>query len=251
MFLGIDNLKHFVLNLCRYTIPYTLLFITMCFYTYYYQLKRLIATNWVKIMAAAALCIFCFGRNIRLQLIIDEPAAATHFSQPMTNSLLSIIDNGKNFTESGNHATKLLLQTKTNTKNAYIQRFSKVAQGEQQKFGIPASVLLASAMIQSCAGQTTLAASHNNHFALPCNKALGDQSVTIGGQCYRKYPSAWSSFRGFDVYVMDEIGNDIKQLIGKDAQTWARYLSDKHLVSVPANDLLQVIRYHSLDVLDR
>jgi Mannosyl-glycoprotein endo-beta-N-acetylglucosaminidase len=224
----------------------------MRFYTYYYQLKRLITTNWVKIAAAAALCIFCFGRNIRLQLIIDEPDFATHSStQPISNTLLSIIDNGKNFMEKGNNSTKLLLQANKSTKNAYIQRFSKVTKGEQKKFGIPASVLLASAMIQSCAGQTTLAATHNNHFALHCHKALGDQSVTIGKQCYRKYPSAWSSFREFGVYITDEAGTDIKQLIGKDAPTWARYLSDKQLVQVPANDLLQVIRYHSLDVLDR
>jgi Mannosyl-glycoprotein endo-beta-N-acetylglucosaminidase len=224
----------------------------MRFYTYYYQLKRLIATNWVKIAMAAVLCIFCFGRNIRLQLIIDEPNVAAHSSTiPISNTLLSIIDNGKKFIEKGNNSTKLLLQTKISTKNAYIERFSKVAKGEQKKFGIPASVLLASAMVQSCAGQTTLATAHNNHFALRCNKALGDQSVTIARQCYRKYPSAWSSFREFGVYITDEAGADIKQLIGKDATTWARYLSDKQLVQVPANDLLQVIRYHSLDVLDR
>jgi len=44
----------------------------------------------------------------------------------------------------------------------FLQRFGKVAAGEQEKFGIPASVLLACAYVNSFSGKRNWAMEHHN-----------------------------------------------------------------------------------------
>lgn len=77
----------------------------------------------------------------------------------------------------------------------FLTRFSKVVQTEQGKFGIPASVLLALAYVNSFAGKRALSRTHFNYFALPCGAGWDGRKVEIGSYCYRKYETAWESFR--------------------------------------------------------
>lgn len=54
------------------------------------------------------------------------------------------------------------------TAKAYIQRFARIAQAEQKKFGVPASISLAQGLIESRAGNSKLAVNNNNHFGMKC-----------------------------------------------------------------------------------
>ncbi|MFN7327564.1 MAG: glucosaminidase domain-containing protein [Chitinophagales bacterium] len=78
---------------------------------------------------------------------------------------------------------------------AFLKRFSKVVQTEQTKYGIPASVLLALAYVNSFSGQRALTRTHHNYFALQCGSGWEGKKVEIGTYCYRKYETAWESFR--------------------------------------------------------
>lgn len=64
---------------------------------------------------------------------------------------------------------------------AYVDRFARVAQTEEHKYGIPKAAKLAMAILESDAGQSNAARDRNNHFA-----------ATDGN---RYYDNAWSSWR--------------------------------------------------------
>ena len=64
---------------------------------------------------------------------------------------------------------------------AYINRFEKVAQGEEVKFNVPAPANMALAILNSNAGQNTAAKRDNNHFG----------TITSGDY----YENAWTNWR--------------------------------------------------------
>ncbi len=86
-------------------------------------------------------------------------------------------------------------------KRAYLTRFAQVAQGEQKKYGVPASVLLATAMLMSQAGSSEPARKGNNHFALHCTQDWKGESGQYSGVCLRHYANAWTSFRDCSLFL--------------------------------------------------
>ena len=93
------------------------------------------------------------------------------------------------------------------TKHEYLKRFAKVAKAEQERFNIPASVILATALYQSTAGTRDLAVQANNHFALPCSSDWRSACKSYHGDSFRKYESAWSSYRDFSKYLDSNYSN--------------------------------------------
>ena len=93
------------------------------------------------------------------------------------------------------------------TKHEYLRRFAKVAEAEQQRFEIPASVILAAALYQSAAGTRDMAVQANNHFALPCSVDWRSACKSYHGESVRKYESAWSSYRDFSHFLDSNYAN--------------------------------------------
>lgn len=54
------------------------------------------------------------------------------------------------------------------TTKAYIAKFAGIARNDMQKFGVPASISLAQGLIESRAGNSSLAVKNNNHFGMKC-----------------------------------------------------------------------------------
>jgi flagellum-specific peptidoglycan hydrolase FlgJ len=95
--------------------------------------------------------------------------------------------------ELGRHAQKI--------RDEYINRYAKLAQTEQKKYGIPASVSLGLAILNSDFGHSQAAKEGNNHFGIKCHensirmgKGMVGQSVN-NDICYTSYESAWVAFR--------------------------------------------------------
>lgn len=92
--------------------------------------------------------------------------------------------------------------------SAYIERFSKVAQSEMQMFGIPASIKLAQGLLESNNGKSRLAAENFNHFGLKCfSKSCkkghcSNHSDDSHKDFFRKYQSAWESWRDHSQFLM-------------------------------------------------
>ncbi len=87
------------------------------------------------------------------------------------------------------------------TRRAYLSRFARVAQGEQKKYGVPSSVLLATALLMSQAGESEAARKGNNHFALHCSPDWQGESGQYSGACLRHYENAWTSFRDCSLFL--------------------------------------------------
>ena len=77
--------------------------------------------------------------------------------------------------------------------NAYINRFARVAQTEEEKYQIPAAAKLAMAILESDAGQATAAIQDNNHFAASLPAEYYDNAWTSwrthSQQLEQRYPS--------------------------------------------------------------
>jgi flagellum-specific peptidoglycan hydrolase FlgJ len=133
-------------------------------------------------------------------------------------------------------------------KIAFVKRFGKVARDEQAKFNIPASLILAEAMIQSSVGERDLAKSHNNFFALPCGRHWKGETIEEGAICYRKYGSAWESFRNHSEFIIKSL--DAPK--SRDYKAWAAALSETFSTKEEYTQLLiEVIEKYDLYLLDK
>ena len=138
------------------------------------------------------------------------------------------------------------------TKEAYLKRFAHVAINEQKKFNIPASVILANALLHSCSGKSNLAQQANNHFAVICGSDWNHSSVDSNGKCYRNYETAWMSFRNHSEYITSRKFEDLKNLGTSDYKAWAKGL-EKNKFSTERNlssSLIRIIEQYSLNDLD-
>jgi len=109
---------------------------------------------------------------------------------------------------------------------AFIRRFSNVAQAEQDKFGIPASVTLASALLHGQAGDAPAAKTYLNYFALGCEVDWSGPTGRVNGQCVRAYENAWTSFRDHSLYVTSGKFAAMTQFSETDYRRWAAGLEE-------------------------
>lgn len=118
----------------------------------------------------------------------------------------------------------------------YLDRFAQVAQTEMTKFGIPASIKMAQAILESRAGQAMEAKVDNNHFGKP-----------LAGQ---PYESAWRNWREHSLLLVNRYPDLRKH--GKDFRAWARGLEKAGYRKGEnyANQLLEIIDRFHLEQLD-
>lgn len=135
---------------------------------------------------------------------------------------------------------------------AYIRRFSHVAQAEQVKFGIPASIILANSLYQSQAGQKEYSKKGNNHFGLPCTEDWLGESGQYQGDCLRHYENAWTSFRDHSFFITTGRFASLNQLRNKSYKVWAKSLEKSGFRDQPglAEELIRIIQKYQLDRLD-
>lgn len=87
----------------------------------------------------------------------------------------------------------------------YINTYKEVAQSNMKKYGIPASIILGQAILESGAGTGALSAQANNHFGIKCHKDWLGESVRYDddsiAECFRKYDMAANSFRDHSLFL--------------------------------------------------
>ena len=91
----------------------------------------------------------------------------------------------------------------------YITRFKDVAIQEQKKYGIPASITLAQGLLESAAGQSTMAIKDNNHFGIKCTqKCLGCRCANYADDdiydMFRIFETAWESYREHSKILLND-----------------------------------------------
>jgi hypothetical protein len=81
----------------------------------------------------------------------------------------------------------------------YINQYKEIAVQEMERRGIPASVTLAQAILESQAGQSRLALISNNHFGIKCKPEWTGATVfeddDARNECFRSYSTVLDSYR--------------------------------------------------------
>lgn len=141
-------------------------------------------------------------------------------------------------------------------RQAYIRRFAPLAVAEMKGFGVPASITLAQGLLESRAGQSSLATKANNHFGIKCfsrNCKKGhclNFSDDTHKDFFMRYSSAWASFRAHSKLLS---GGRYAGLKGKGYEGWANGLKKLGYATDPryAEALIKLIRLYGLDRLDK
>ena len=117
-----------------------------------------------------------------------------------------------------------------NPQLSYIEKYAPLAIAEMQRTGVPASITLAQALVESGAGRSVLAVQANNHFGLKCHGTDWDGDTFFkdddkAKECFRAYPSAEDSFRAHSDFLRGrERYQSLFELEPTDYKAWARGL---------------------------
>jgi flagellum-specific peptidoglycan hydrolase FlgJ len=209
--------------------------------------SRFVRDNWFKLLLVVLAIYVFFQKDLSFQVQLNAPAAPgpaapptqvdgsgkrEKMSQRKQKASASEEKEGlfdlTSALQSGNRKSApldALEQLGEDEKMAYLKRFARVALSEQQKFGVPASIILANALLHSTSGQAAWASSGNNHFALPCTESWTGESGLYQGQCLRHYENAWTSFRDHSLYLRKEWSDQLPFDRGASHKEWATALA--------------------------
>lgn len=138
----------------------------------------------------------------------------------------------------------------------YIDRYSKTAVAEMYRSGVPASITLAQGMLESSNGQSELAVKGNNHFGIKCHDWTGAKvyhNDDRRNECFRKYDSAWESFRDHSDFLRyRDRYKSLFDLKITDYKGWAYGLKHAGYATDPAypKKLIKLIEDYGLDRFD-
>ena len=209
--------------------------------------------HWAKVLAIAFCAYLAAERNLTLQLELSTSRPAIELSRSAEEPNVP----------ASKPQTVAVAQTTDpeaqQLQRAYVQRFKKVAQAEMEKFGIPASIKLAQGLLESQAGESSLATRNNNHFGIKCfSRKCTD------GHCrnftddshkdfFRIYKSAWESYRAHSFLLKrEERYQQLFRLPPDDYRAWAKGLSAAGYATDPqyAQKLIRLIEGLQLQRFD-
>ena len=99
----------------------------------------------------------------------------------------------------------LTLTAQRITPEEYIQTYKDIAIREMKNHKIPASITLAQGLLESGAGNSSLARNAKNHFGIKCHKGWDGDTYYMDddekNECFRKYDNVEESFRDHSVFL--------------------------------------------------
>ncbi|MFM2258701.1 MAG: hypothetical protein RLZZ424_634 [Bacteroidota bacterium] len=109
---------------------------------------------------------------------------------------------------------------------AYIAQYKAIAMKEMKRTGVPASITLAQAILESNSGESNLAKKHNNHFGIKCKSdwtgAKTYQDDDAKQECFRAYETAEVSFKDHSNFLKNRPNYvDLFLLDPVDDTAWA------------------------------
>lgn len=198
--------------------------------------------NWswplLKVTTVLVLFFYVMQRDIQFTIHMKAPLGqAVAFSDSGEGKVEQMgFAQSVSFTSSKPNESARPARLEAQAVEEYMERFGHIAQAEMQKFGIPASVKMAQAILESQAGERMSAKVDNNHFGAP-----------MEGQ---PYESAWRNWREHSLLLVNRFSK-LNEL-GSDVRAWARGLEQVGYSSSAnyANQLLEIIDRFHLEQLD-
>ncbi|MDR2963014.1 MAG: glucosaminidase domain-containing protein [Bacteroidales bacterium] len=139
----------------------------------------------------------------------------------------------------------------------YIEQFASIAVSEMHRTGIPASITLAQACLESGDGNSELTRKSNNHFGIKCYGSWQGKRVVHDddekNECFRVYPTATESFKDHSEFIKN--GPRYATLFSyekTDYKNWAHGLKKAGYATNPqyAQMLIKIIEDHELHKYD-
>jgi hypothetical protein len=124
------------------------------------------------------------------------------------------------------------------TREEYIEMYKEAAIEEMNAFGIPASIKLAQAILESGSGNSNLALKANNHFGIKCHKGWNGLSYHMDddekNECFRKYNNSMDSYKDHSIFLTTrDRYAPLFQLDVKDYKAWAHGLKNAGYATNP------------------
>jgi hypothetical protein len=139
---------------------------------------------------------------------------------------------------------------------AYIEEHKDEAISDMKRTGVPASITLAQACLESMDGNSPLAVKANNHFGIKCSDWKGAyyiQDDDTKDECFRKYGSTLESYDDHSNFLRTRPRYAfLFQLDPTDYKGWARGLKKAGYATDPryADRLIKIIEENKLYLLD-
>ncbi len=235
------------------------------------QIKLYLQRNWFKLSLAALLIFVALKKDLSFKLNLNTPVRMEQApvepppqEKAVKSERYTDHQSSKRYSSgqtehfditaaarAGRPASAIerLQRTGSEQVEAYIKRFRRVAESEEAKFGVPAPVIMANALLQSQAGTALWAKEgRNNHFLLPCTPDWQGSEKSYDGHCLRQYENAWTSFRDHSFFVTTGPYADLKALGKDNIRGWANALEEKGFSGEPefARQLLETIQLYNL-----
>ena len=139
----------------------------------------------------------------------------------------------------------------------YIEQWKSTALQNQADYGIPASIIMAQALLESGAGTSELALNARNHFGIKCTSDwfggvyyYDDDSK---GECFRQYNDAAESFKDHALFLQRPRYATCFEIAIEDYEGWAYRLKACGYATDPgyAKKLIKLIEDYKLDELGK
>lgn len=143
------------------------------------------------------------------------------------------------------------------TRVEYIQKYKDDAIKEMHMHGVPASITLAQAMLESGDGNSALAVYANNHFGIKCHAEWVGKSYIQDdderNECFRKYNNVYESYADHSMFLRTRPRYSfLFELNTTDYKAWAYGLKKAGYATDPnyAEKLIEIIEKHNLSQYD-
>ena len=140
---------------------------------------------------------------------------------------------------------------------AYISKYKEIAKNSMQQFGVPASITLSQALLESGSGMGNLCVQANNHFGIKCRKDWTGPSVKYDDdaaqECFRKYSDPEDSFKDHSQFLLSKPWYaKLFKLDIKDYKSWAKGLKAAGYATDPLypQKLITLIEKYKLYEID-
>ena len=144
-----------------------------------------------------------------------------------------------------------------NTRQEYILKYQVLAIKEMNRSGIPASITMAQACLESRDGNSELALASNNHFGIKCKASWKGKKVYYDddekNECFRSYKVVEDSYRDHTDFLMQNIRYaSLFEIHHTDYREWAKGLKKAGYATDSNYDkqLIKIIEEYELYNLD-
>lgn len=144
------------------------------------------------------------------------------------------------------------------SRQEYIEKYSNLTISEMKVSGIPASITMAQACLESDDGNSSLAKEGNNHFGIKCHSTWDGEKMykddDAKGECFRKYKKAEDSFKDHTNFLTNTRRYaSLFELNADDYKGWAKGLKDAGYATNPKYPemLIKIIEDNKLYELDK